>query len=73
MALFGGREEAWKFNIELCEWGEGKGVLKLWTCYIFIQVIMGDILNYYGNFVKQFQVWIFVCNVFFFVSWLIPK
>jgi hypothetical protein len=29
MALFGGREEARKFNIELCEWGKGKGIFKL--------------------------------------------
>jgi len=43
MALFGGREEAWKFNIELCEWGKGKGVFKLWTCYILVQVLVGDI------------------------------
>jgi hypothetical protein len=24
----------------------------LWTCNISIQVLMGNILNYYGNFVK---------------------
>ncbi len=52
MALFGGTGEAWNFNIELCEWGEGKGFFKLWTCNISIQVLMGNILNYYGNFVK---------------------
>jgi hypothetical protein len=34
---------------------------------------MGDKLNYYGSFVKQFQVWVFVCSMFLYIFWLIPK